>query len=172
MEKAAARFRSQHKTHELCTQVEASLPTLQADSVLLRRVIENLLDNARKYSEPGSPIRMTATQETGEVLITVTDLGIGLEEADLKQVFTPFFRSDRSRSRATGGVGLGLVLARRVIEAHGGTIELISTPGRGTTVRLTLPFPQLESESRLPAAAARSLSEYARTSADRESRLA
>jgi signal transduction histidine kinase len=137
--KATSRFRSSQSTHELLTEVQSDLPVLQADAVLLRRVIENLLDNARKYSEPGSQIRLYAAHSPNGVSISVRDAGIGMDAADLKQVFTPFFRSDKSRSRATGGVGLGLVLARRVIEAHGGTIRIESTPGQGTTVHLHLP---------------------------------
>jgi signal transduction histidine kinase len=109
------------------------------DSVLLRRAIYNLLDNARKYSEPGSTIRVSASARERGVTIAVADSGIGIDDADLKQVFTPFFRSDRSRARQTGGFGLGLALARRVVEAHGGMIEIMSSIGRGTTVVIKLP---------------------------------
>jgi signal transduction histidine kinase len=139
LHKAAARFRSHHQSHQLVVETAPSLPSLSADAVLLRRVIDNLVDNARKYSEPGTVIRATAAATAGGVRIAVTDSGIGMEESDLKQVFTPFFRSDRSRSRATGGVGLGLVLARRIVEAHDGKIAITSTPGCGTTVTLDLP---------------------------------
>jgi signal transduction histidine kinase len=139
LHKAAARFRSEHPSHDLLLDIPPGLPELPADSVLLRRVIENLLANARKYSEPGSTIRLAAAAHPGAVTIEVADNGIGIDAADLGQVFTPFFRSDRSRARQTGGVGLGLALARRVMEAHGGTIELTSAPGQGTTAAITLP---------------------------------
>jgi two-component system OmpR family sensor kinase len=77
--------------------------------------------------------------EQGSVQLVVADQGIGVDEQDLPNVFVPFFRSDRSRTRATGGVGLGLARARRVVEAHGGHIALASRAGQGTTVTVWLP---------------------------------
>ena len=139
LDRAAARFRAQHRSHELIVEVAPDLPELTADCVLLRRAIDNLVDNARKYSEPGRSIRVSAFAGGAGIIIEVADQGIGIDEADLDQVFTPFFRGDRSRSRATGGFGLGLVLARRVVEAHGGAIDVSSVPGASTTVRLELP---------------------------------
>jgi signal transduction histidine kinase len=139
VQKAVSRFRSQYQTHEISVTISPGLPTLSADAVLLRRVIENLLDNARKYSDAGTTIHIRASRAGNRVSIAVTDKGIGIDDADLKEVFTPFFRSDKSRSKSTGGVGLGLALARRVVEAHCGTIDIASTPGQGTTVTLDLP---------------------------------
>lgn len=139
VQKAASKFTAQHKSHEVTLEVRAGLPPLSADTVLLRRVLENLLENARKYSDAGTPIVIRAAATAGGVSIAVSDQGIGIEEADLKKVFTPFFRSDKSRSRTTGGVGLGLALARSVVEAHGGSIDIASKPGSGTTVTLSLP---------------------------------
>lgn len=137
--KAVSKFSAQHRTHEVAVDVPPELPMLSADAILLRRVLENLLDNARKYSDAGTTIRIRAAAANGRVTIAVADNGIGIEEADLREVFTPFFRSDKSRSRSTGGVGLGLALARRVVEAHGGSIDIASKPGLGTAVTLTLP---------------------------------
>ena len=139
LEKVARRFRAEHQTHNLVIDVEPELPEIAADSVLLRRVIDNLVENARKYSEPWSQIRVSAAANEPGVIIEVSDSGIGIDDSDLQYVFTPFFRSDRSRARQTGGVGLGLALARRVVEAHGGTIDLRSVAGSGTTVTLQLP---------------------------------
>jgi signal transduction histidine kinase len=139
-ERAAARFRTTHAQRRLDFTVAAPLPTLAIDPVLMLRVLDNLLDNARKYSEPDTAIALEARATTdGGVAITVRDRGIGIDADDLARVFTPFFRTDRSRSRKTGGVGLGLGLARRVVEAHGGAIALASTPNQGTTVTVTLP---------------------------------
>jgi signal transduction histidine kinase len=81
-----------------------------------------------------------ATLDRDRVSITVADSGIGVDAVDLDNVFTPFFRTDKSRSRSTGGVGLGLALAKRVVEAHGGSIEIMSKSGEGTTVKLSLPI--------------------------------
>lgn len=113
--------------------------TLDADPVLLRRVLTNLLDNARKYAAAGSPIRISAQRDGDQVVVVVRDEGIGIAAADRDRVFEPFFRGDASRSRATGGTGLGLTLVRRIVEAHHGTVTLESAPGEGTTVRLRLP---------------------------------
>jgi signal transduction histidine kinase len=140
LHKAAARFRTHHQTHQLQVEVAPGLLPLHADAVLLRRVLENLIDNARKYSEPGSVIRVSAEKSPRGIRFVVRDSGIGLDPADLQHVFTPFFRSDRSRSRSTGGVGLGLSLARRVVDAHDGTIDLESVSGHGTTVTMDLPL--------------------------------
>ena len=139
LERTAARFRIEHKTHTLHLELGPALPTIHGDSVLLRRALENLIENARKYSDPGSVIHLRAAASGRGVVIEVCDQGIGIDASDLKQLFTPFFRSDRSRSRQTGGVGLGLTLARRVVEAHGGVIEIESTLGLGTTVKVELP---------------------------------
>jgi two-component system OmpR family sensor kinase len=136
---ARARFCAQHDSHAVLVEVAGPLPRVAADAVLLRRVIDNLADNARKYSDPGSEIRISAAPVPSGVAIAVADRGVGLDAADLAQVFTPFFRSDRSRSRATGGVGLGLVMSRRIVEAHGGTIRIASALGGGTTVTVELP---------------------------------
>jgi len=97
------------------------------------------LDNAGKYSEPQSTVRLLARPLKHGLQVEVRDEGIGIEAKDLPHLFTPFFRGDRSRARKTGGVGLGLALARRIVVAHGGTLELESQPDQGTTVRVTLP---------------------------------
>ena len=73
------------------------------------------------------------------MVIEVEDHGAGIPEEDLPHLFRPFFRGDRSRTRTTGGVGLGLLLARRIVEAHGGRLEIASRVGAGTTARITLP---------------------------------
>jgi two-component system, OmpR family, sensor kinase len=112
---------------------------LVADGVMVRRVIGNLLDNAAKYSDPGTPIRLEVRAGESEIDIAVGDRGIGIDAVDLPRLFEPFFRTDRSRARKSGGVGLGLALAKRIVEAHGGTIAVESVSGSGTTVRFTIP---------------------------------
>jgi signal transduction histidine kinase len=92
-------------------------------------VLDNLLDNARKYSPTDAAI---AVRLDG-ARISVIDRGSGIAAADRDRVFTPFFRADASRARTSGGVGLGLALARRIVEAHGGTIGFDSEPDRGST---------------------------------------
>jgi signal transduction histidine kinase len=139
LEDVAARFRAADPGRPLALEVAAALPPLQADAALLRRLVENLLDNARKYSDPGAPVTLAASAGSGGLVVEVRDRGIGIDAADLPRLFTPFFRTDRSRTRGPGGVGLGLNLARRIAEAHGGTIAAESRPGEGTTIRVTLP---------------------------------
>jgi signal transduction histidine kinase len=137
--RAAERFRRAHAGRALEVAVEGALPALVADPAMLRRVLDNLLDNAAKYSERPTPIRLVARARDGALEVAVADEGIGIDSQDLPRMFTPFFRTDRSRARGTGGVGLGLALARRIVEAHGGSITVESQPGLGTTVRFRVP---------------------------------
>jgi signal transduction histidine kinase len=139
VERSVARFRALHDSHPLTLDTEADLPSLTADPVLLRRALDNLLDNARKYSPEGQSIAVAVRRTPAGATITVTDRGQGIKPDDLQHVFTPFFRGDRSRSRTTGGVGLGLALTRRVVEAHGGRVTIASEVGAGTTVTIDLP---------------------------------
>ena len=128
-----------HPERPLHVDLPQGLPALDGDPVLLRRVIDNLLENAHKYTEqPEAPISLVA-RGGARIEIEVIDQGIGISPEDLAQVFRPFFRADRSRTRATGGLGLGLALARRIVEAHGGEIALHSTLQRGTRALVSLP---------------------------------
>ena len=136
----ADRSRTIYPDRLLELSVEEPLPVITADPQLLRRVVENILDNARKYSCPGSAIAIRAHHGGRRLLVEITDQGIGIAEADLKNVFKPFFRADRSRTRATGGVGLGLTLSQRIIEAHGGSISISSRLHSGTTICFSIPF--------------------------------
>jgi signal transduction histidine kinase len=103
-------------------------------------VIDNLLENAHKYSkDPSTPVSLRSRITDDAVVIEVIDSGVGIAPDDMRRVFEPFFRADRSRTRATGGVGLGLALAKRIVDAHGGRLSLESVQGRGTTARVELP---------------------------------
>lgn len=133
---AAAHFRAQHPLRELLIEVTGSA-TLDADRVLLRRALDNLLDNAARNSEQA--IKLSSSIAAGSLLIEIQDSGQGIAPEDLAQLFTPFFRADRSRARDTGGLGLGLVLVKRIVEAHGGTVAIESAKGHGTLARVTLP---------------------------------
>jgi signal transduction histidine kinase len=114
---------------------------LRADESGLRTVLRNLLENAVKYALPDSrPIRVSASATDAEVTLVVEDDGPGIPEAELARVFEPFFRVDPSRSRKTGGYGLGLSICKRIVEAHGGRIEASSVRPRGARFTLTLPL--------------------------------
>ena len=137
---AEERLRGRHPGRPLEVTVADGLPPIHVDPRLFRRVIDNLLENAHKYSpDPDARIELAVTAEAGGVTFEVRDRGIGITADDLPRVFAPFFRGDRSRSREAGGVGLGLTLSKRIVAAHDGTIDLTSTPGVGTTVRVAVP---------------------------------
>jgi len=110
------------------------------DADRMRTVIRNLLENAVKYSLPDSrPVEVSATQHGQSVVIRVTDDGPGIPERDRRSLFEPFFRVDRSRSKKTGGYGLGLSISKRIVEAHGGTIAAENNANRGASFVVTLP---------------------------------
>lgn len=135
---AAERFHAAWPERTLEVQFEQPLPNIEADMVLLRRVFDNLLDNARKYADPAHPIRFAARADGTRLVVSVEDRGAGIAAEDLPHLFTPFFRTDRSRQRETGGVGLGLALVKRVVETHGGTVTVSSQPGQGTVFTVFL----------------------------------
>lgn len=140
-EASTSRMRQHHPERPFTVAVADDLPAIDADPVLFRRALDNLLENAHKYSpDRTTPITLTVERDGDRVSFVVKDRGIGISGEDLPRVFTPFFRGDRSRSRETGGVGLGLTLARRIVEAHHGTIDVASEVGRGTTVRVRVPW--------------------------------
>jgi signal transduction histidine kinase len=107
--------------------------------LLLGQLLDNLVDNALKYSEPGSPVTVSLLRDAGAVLMTVADAGWGIGPEDLPHVFEPFYRSASARRLGRGGVGLGLAMARRIAEAFGGHLGVASEPGRGSRFTLRLP---------------------------------
>jgi signal transduction histidine kinase len=123
----------------------ASMPRempIDVDGDKVRTVLRNLLENATKYSLPESRAVDISAAENGErVTIRVTDDGPGIPERDMPSLFDPFFRVDRSRSKKTGGYGLGLSISKRIVEAHGGTIVAENNASRGASFVVTLPKP-------------------------------
>ena len=139
-EQAAARFRELHPEHALEVRLARQLPEVLADVALIRRAADNYLDNAARYSEPSAgPVELAVTADPAGVRIEVRDRGVGVTDEDRPRLFEPFFRGDRSRDRATGGVGMGLALCRRIAEAHGGRVGVEARDGGGTVVWLVLP---------------------------------
>jgi signal transduction histidine kinase len=113
---------------------------IEADRARVRKVLANVLDNAVKYSRGGgAPVRVRIEEGNAEVTVRVEDSGVGIPADELPKLFEPFYRVDRSRSRETGGYGLGLSLCKRIMEAHGGSISISSREGEGTEVALTFP---------------------------------
>ncbi len=118
----------------------ASEIVLDVDSDKLRMVFRNLLENALKYSLPDSrPVQIAIADDERSVVIRVVDDGPGVPEGDVASLFEPFFRVDRSRSKKTGGYGLGLSICKRIVEAHGGSIAVERNVGRGASFSVTLP---------------------------------
>ena len=113
---------------------------VEGDPARLKQVIVNLLDNAIKYTPGGGRVRLSVRRDQDYALLEVTDDGIGIPEEALPHVFKRFFRVDSSRSREQGGAGLGLAIVKSICSAHGADIEVISSPGRGSTFRLRQPL--------------------------------
>ncbi len=115
------------------------LPPVQADRAQLERAVDNLLGNAVKFTRAGGRATATVSLEESDVVLTVTDTGIGIPAADQERLFTRFFRSSLSVAEEIQGAGLGLSLVRTVVDWHGGTVEVSSVEGEGTTVTVRLP---------------------------------
>ena len=110
------------------------------DADRMQQVLHNLLENSIRYTDPGGQIRVGLTAEPSEARIEVSDTGIGIPAADLPFVFERFFRSDRARRAYHGGSGLGLSIARWIVEAHKGTIAVESEVGKGTIFMVNVPL--------------------------------
>jgi signal transduction histidine kinase len=138
VDQATERFEARHPHRKLERTIVGEDRTIDCDPVLLRRALDNLLDNAAKYSD--APVALNIEPNGTAVRFAIVDKGIGMSTDDLERAGTPFWRSDTSRTRKTGGVGLGLALARRIARAHGGDVVLASKLGEGTTARLEIPY--------------------------------
>ncbi|GIX31889.1 MAG: two-component sensor histidine kinase [Porticoccaceae bacterium] len=112
---------------------------LEGSPELLRRAVENVLRNAVRHTAPGSAVEVRARREGEEVVIAVDDCGPGLAAADRERIFEPFVRLDPARGHRDGGHGLGLAIARKAAELHGGTIAALPAPGGGLRVEIRLP---------------------------------
>ncbi len=127
------------KQHKLIIEPQGQNFKIRADRDKIEQVFVNLIDNAIKYTEDGGRIKVCLVQQNGEVVVTVEDNGIGIQEEHLDRVFERFYRVDRARSRQLGGTGLGLGIAKHIVLAHKGEIRIESDTGKGTKVFVTLP---------------------------------
>lgn len=135
------------KNLRLELQVPMPFPAVRADERRLEQVVNNLLDNAVKYSNQSGRIIVEAAAADQEVLLSVRDEGVGVAPADLPRIFERFYRADRARSRELGGTGLGLSIVKHIAQLHGGRVEADSTLGQGTTIRVILPNPAANTSS-------------------------
>ena len=135
----AVRPRADAKRIDLSLDAEPSLPTADLDATRISQVIGNLLENAITHTPEGGRVAVSARVIDGAIEVTVSDTGPGIAPEDLPRIFDRFYRADPSRERSTGGAGLGLTIARRLVEAHGGAIEVESALGKGSRFILRLP---------------------------------
>jgi signal transduction histidine kinase len=120
--------------------VEVGSPCrISADVIKLDQAVMHIVQNAIQYSADGGLITLAAGSTGSRAFIEVRDRGIGIDASDLPHIFERFYRADRARGSETGGIGLGLAIARRIVELHGGSIEVESAPNQGSTFRILLP---------------------------------
>jgi PAS domain S-box-containing protein len=137
--KTADRFATQTNRHQIVVDLPETLPLVMADERRLRQVLDNLINNAIKYSPNGGKIVIGARSGDDHVLVFVQDEGVGIPEEDQEAIFESFYRVDSSLKRSTQGAGLGLYLVRAIVEAMGGEIRVESEPGKGSSFIFTLP---------------------------------
>lgn len=139
--RSAARAAQQAADKDLAVRMELAenLPPLWADAVRLAQMVDNLLANAVHYTPAGGTITVSTTAASGGVCIRVADTGVGIAAEDLPHIFDHFYRADRARAKHTGGTGLGLAVVRQLAAAHGGRVDVASTPGAGSVFTVFLP---------------------------------
>lgn len=130
---------AQRKEQSMAIDIRAGLPRVIGNPEYIERAVSNLIDNAIKYTPERGKIKVCVTHDSEQVTVEVADNGIGIPPQDLSRVFERFYRVDRSRSRDMGGTGLGLSIVKHVAQVHGGSIDVVSTPGQGSRFRLKLP---------------------------------
>ena len=127
------------ENHPVEIQVPSNLPTVRMDSQRIREVLMHLLDNAGKYSGPGTPIKVTAEVKSDRLVVSVADRGIGIDSLEQTLIFDKFYRGERQGYTAPGA-GMGLPIAKAIVGAHGGTIGVVSQLGQGSVFSINLPI--------------------------------
>jgi signal transduction histidine kinase len=130
-----------HEQQRVQLRVAGTVPVAELDATRMRLLFRNLIDNALRYNPPGAaPVAVAVSGQGDGLQVTVADHGPGIAAEHIEHVTEPFYRADPARSRATGGFGLGLYLCRRIVEAHGGELRIMSTGPQGTEVVVQLPL--------------------------------
>src|SRR6266487_3318811 len=127
------------KNLKVLVDLPPDAPLIVADETRLQEVLYNLLENAVKYSRENGEIRLQAGRRDSEIVLSVSDDGLGISKDDLPRIFERFYRTDKARSRELGGTGLGLAIVKHIAQLHGGRVEAESELGRGTSIRVVLP---------------------------------
>ena len=130
---------AQARDQRIEVDAEADLGPVRADAAHLERAIRGLISNAIKFSPDGGLVRIYVKRQDGHAVVAVVDEGVGIDEADLPRVFDRFFRTSQATTAAVQGAGLGLTIARRIVQEHGGEIDVTSKPGQGSTFTVRLP---------------------------------
>jgi PAS domain S-box-containing protein len=134
------KIKRQGTGHRFVTSIPEKLPSINGDPLRIERILYNLLDNAVKYSPSGSQIKILVNVELDRLVIGVSDRGKGLSSSEQARIFGPFQRLENSRPDQARGAGLGLMVCRRLVEAHGGEVWVESRKGKGSTFFFSLPF--------------------------------
>jgi two-component system phosphate regulon sensor histidine kinase PhoR len=137
-----ARIKAKRKKLILDAEYDRNLPQLRGDVRSFQEILENLLDNAVRYSSPDGHIHVKASIKGSEIVISVADTGIGIPKVEQERIFERFYRADAARSRESGGTGLGLSIVKHLVEAHGGRIRIESEVGQGSTFYVYFPLNQ------------------------------
>jgi two-component system cell cycle sensor histidine kinase PleC len=125
---------------KVVVNADAGLPSLKADELRLKQIVLNLLSNAVKFSPAGSEVRLgVRLTDDGDLAIAVSDRGCGMTPEEIELALQPFGQASSSIAKSKEGTGLGLPLARRMTEIHGGCLDIVSVPGEGTVVTVLLP---------------------------------
>jgi two-component system, OmpR family, phosphate regulon sensor histidine kinase PhoR len=124
----------------LVREVEPGLPPIAADAGQILQLLDNVLTNALRYGEPGTPVTLSAVREQSMVHLAITDRGEGIAPEHIARITERFYRVDTSRSRSIGGTGLGLAIVKHIVERHRGTLRIESELGEGTTLHVLLPI--------------------------------
>jgi len=130
--------RQSYPPHHVVLDLPGRLPRVRGDELRLERILYNLLENGVKYSPEGSEIRVSARREDDHLVVSVSDQGQGISPRDQAKLFKPFHQIGQVVPGPLGGAGLGLLVCRRLVEAHGGRIWVESEPGNGSTFSFTL----------------------------------
>ncbi|HEU5277698.1 MAG TPA: HAMP domain-containing sensor histidine kinase [Gaiellaceae bacterium] len=134
----AASFAPRFEGSGVELDVDLQPAVVAGDRSRLEQIATNLIANAHRYTDSGE-VRITVRRDESTAVLEVADTGVGIPAGDLRYIFTRFWRGDRSRSRATGGAGIGLAIVRELVRAHDGRVDVDSTPGKGSTFRVVLP---------------------------------
>ena len=144
-ERVARRFGTQTQIHEIVVRFPSDFPVVEGDPGRLEQVLNNLVSNAIKYSPDGGTIELSGRVSPDAVVVSVSDQGVGIPFEEQTRVFERFYRAVRERHQRTPGAGLGLYLAKAIVEAHGGRMWVESAPGEGAAFSFTIPRPRISS---------------------------